>query len=35
MTTSEAIDAVVKVLGPHIGDTMARSAAGQLHLLES
>jgi hypothetical protein len=27
MTTSEAISAVVKVLGPHIGETMARSAA--------
>ena len=27
MRTTEAIDAVVKVLGPHIGDTMARSAA--------
>lgn len=27
MTTSEAIGAVVKVLGPHIGETMARSAA--------
>jgi hypothetical protein len=26
MTTSEAVDAVVKVLAPHIGDTMARSA---------
>jgi hypothetical protein len=27
MTTSKAVEAVVKVLGPHIGDTMARSAA--------
>jgi hypothetical protein len=27
MTTSEAISAVVRVLGPHIGETMARSAA--------
>jgi hypothetical protein len=26
MTSSEAIDAVVKVLAPHIGGTMARSA---------
>ena len=26
MTTSEAVDAVVKVLAPYIGDTMARSA---------
>jgi hypothetical protein len=26
MTTSEAIGAAVKVLGPHIGETMARSA---------
>jgi hypothetical protein len=26
MTTREAVDAVVKVLGPHIGETMARSA---------
>jgi hypothetical protein len=26
MTTSETLDAVVKVLAPHIGDTMARSA---------
>jgi hypothetical protein len=26
MTTSEAVDAVVKVLAPHIGATMARSA---------
>ena len=27
MTTREAVEAVVRVLGPHIGDTMARSAA--------
>jgi hypothetical protein len=26
MTTTEAVDAVVKVLAPHIGETMARSA---------
>jgi hypothetical protein len=26
MTTSEAVDAVVRVLAPHIGSTMARSA---------
>lgn len=26
MTTAEAVAAVVKVLGPHIGETMARSA---------
>ena len=26
MTTTETVDAVVKVLGPYIGDTMARSA---------
>ncbi len=26
MTTRETVDAVVKVLGPYIGDTMARSA---------
>jgi hypothetical protein len=26
MTTSETVDAVVKVLAPYIGDTMARSA---------
>jgi hypothetical protein len=26
MVTSEAVDAVVKVLAPYIGDTMARSA---------
>jgi len=26
MTTSDAIDTVVKVLAPHIGSTMARSA---------
>jgi len=26
MTTRDTIDAVVKVLGPQIGDTMARSA---------
>ncbi len=26
MKASEAVDAVVKVLAPHIGDTMARSA---------
>jgi hypothetical protein len=26
MTTSEAVDVMVKVLAPYIGDTMARSA---------
>jgi hypothetical protein len=26
MTTSEAVDAMVKVMAPYIGDTMARSA---------
>lgn len=26
MTTTETVDAVVRVLGPYIGDTMARSA---------
>lgn len=26
MTTTETLDAIVKALGPHIGDTMARSA---------
>jgi hypothetical protein len=26
MTTTETVDAVVKVLAPYIGDTMARSA---------
>jgi hypothetical protein len=26
MTTLEAVDTVVRVLGPYIGDTMARSA---------
>ncbi len=26
MTTSDAVDAVVKVMAPYIGDTMARSA---------
>jgi hypothetical protein len=26
MTTTEAVDAVVKVMAPYIGDTMARSA---------
>ena len=26
MTTSEAVEAVVKVMAPYIGDTMARSA---------
>jgi hypothetical protein len=26
MTTSEAVDAMVKVIAPYIGDTMARSA---------
>ena len=26
MTLSETVDAVVKLLAPHIGDTMARSA---------
>ncbi len=26
MTTSEAVDTVVKVMAPYIGDTMARSA---------
>jgi hypothetical protein len=26
MTTAETVAAVVKVLGPHIGETMARSA---------
>ena len=26
MTTSEAVDAIVKAMAPYIGDTMARSA---------
>jgi hypothetical protein len=26
MTTTEAVDVMVKVMGPYIGDTMARSA---------
>ena len=26
MTTSDAVEAMVKVMGPYIGDTMARSA---------
>ena len=30
MTTSEAVQTVVKVMAPYIGDTMARSATGKL-----
>jgi hypothetical protein len=38
MPTTQAVDAVVKLLGPHSGDTMARSATQahrRLRLLES